>query len=323
MDYASDIDSDGIPLRRRRRGGVSFLVIATGTVCLAAAWILAATDPYSELAHRVVEVRAEGAPSAVDAVPLFELALNEDGTIEETAAAVERGPLPAGSAHPDRTLEASTEGPDAPAGAEGTTPATPPPAEARWRPVPHVLFDEPPMIPRSQLIGPQLAAPDVREAALDLDRAERRAVQRRLALAGHDAGVPDGVFGPVTREAIAAYQRNEGLAGTGYVEPATLALLAEQTEEAYRKALAADRRERSRRQRSGLAEAEIAPVPAPRETDGDGCRRSSDGSVIGHQGIGCDIRGLGEGFGRLLRGRRPGGTATAEFEPTPLAGYER
>lgn len=56
------------------------------------------------------------------------------------------------------------------------------------------------------------------EAALRLDVAERRRVQRALALLGHDPRGVDGVFGPGTRAAIRDWQAAEGLTVDGYLD---------------------------------------------------------------------------------------------------------
>ena len=66
------------------------------------------------------------------------------------------------------------------------------------------------------------------EAALDLDRGARRAVQRRLALLGfYDRGI-DGIFGRGTRAAISDWQERAGLEPTGYLDRAAMARLADQ-----------------------------------------------------------------------------------------------
>ena len=71
-------------------------------------------------------------------------------------------------------------------------------------------------------VGPNPAAV---EAALGLDESARRAVQRRLVAAGFAAGAPDGVFGPMTRAAIRAWQRSRGGSPSGYLDrPSALAL---------------------------------------------------------------------------------------------------
>ena len=56
------------------------------------------------------------------------------------------------------------------------------------------------------------------EAALGLDRAARRRIQRGLAEAGFDPGPADGVFGPATRTAIRGWQAARGMTSTGYLE---------------------------------------------------------------------------------------------------------
>ncbi|MEM1375527.1 MAG: peptidoglycan-binding domain-containing protein, partial [Pseudomonadota bacterium] len=55
------------------------------------------------------------------------------------------------------------------------------------------------------------------EAALNLDRAARRQVQRNLSDLGFNPRGIDGVFGPGTRAALVAWQRSRGLDATGYL----------------------------------------------------------------------------------------------------------
>ncbi len=69
------------------------------------------------------------------------------------------------------------------------------------------------------------ANPAAVEAALGLDESARRAVQRRLMSAGFAAGVPDGVFGPMTRAAIRAWQRSRGGTPSGYLDAASATAL--------------------------------------------------------------------------------------------------
>jgi hypothetical protein len=63
------------------------------------------------------------------------------------------------------------------------------------------------------------------EAALELVRDERRQVQRALNSLGHGVGPADGIFGPRTRKALAAYQRGQGLEPTGWLDAEQYKLL--------------------------------------------------------------------------------------------------
>lgn len=50
-------------------------------------------------------------------------------------------------------------------------------------------------------------------------------VQRALAAAGYYPGTPDGLIGPMTRQALAAWQRDHGLPITSAIDQPTLASL--------------------------------------------------------------------------------------------------
>ena len=90
------------------------------------------------------------------------------------------------------------------------------------------------------------------EAALGLGRDERREVQARLMLAGHDPRGIDGVFGPGTRAALSSWQAAEGLEPTGYLDAAALARLERGTEAEY--AAWAERQRREAEARRAAAE---------------------------------------------------------------------
>jgi hypothetical protein len=87
--------------------------------------------------------------------------------------------------------------------------------------------------------GPIVAPPplplafEFDEAALALTRAERREVQGRLNALGHAAGPTDGLFGPRSRAAIAAWQAAMGIAPTGFLDAAQLARLREVSARRY------------------------------------------------------------------------------------------
>lgn len=72
-------------------------------------------------------------------------------------------------------------------------------------------------------------ADEATEAALDMDRPKRREVQRRLTAAGANVGGADGIFGPMTRGGITAWQQRLGLPATGYLNQLQLELLTAST----------------------------------------------------------------------------------------------
>jgi peptidoglycan hydrolase-like protein with peptidoglycan-binding domain len=71
-------------------------------------------------------------------------------------------------------------------------------------------------------------APDRVEAALNLSRDERRAIQRDLTLLGRDTRGIDGIFGPGTRGAIRNWQRANAVPDTGYLDRDQIFQLASQ-----------------------------------------------------------------------------------------------
>lgn len=70
------------------------------------------------------------------------------------------------------------------------------------------------------------------EGNLNLSRADRKDVQRRLAMLGHDVCGIDGVFGTATRRAVGAWQTRLGQQSTGYLNGDDLAALRNGTEAA-------------------------------------------------------------------------------------------
>ena len=63
------------------------------------------------------------------------------------------------------------------------------------------------------------------EETLGLDRPMRRLIQQGLRNEGVDAGAPDGLFGPRTRDAIRRWQQARGVPATGYLDGAQAAAL--------------------------------------------------------------------------------------------------
>ncbi len=85
------------------------------------------------------------------------------------------------------------------------------------------------------------------EAALSLTRQDRREIQRRLKLAGHDPRGIDGIFGPKTRAAIGAWQAATGRPGSRYLDEEQVRALEAATKTAYADWLAAVERQRAAR----------------------------------------------------------------------------
>ncbi len=83
---------------------------------------------------------------------------------------------------------------------------------------------------QAQRSGP---ASETTETLLAWNRADRREVQVRVGLAGHDLGRPDGVFGRKTRAAVSDWQAANGLPVTGFFNPAQFAFLKSATNADY------------------------------------------------------------------------------------------
>ncbi len=174
-------------------------------------------------------------------------------------------------------------------------------------------------------VQPRVAASELTEDALALERARRIDVQRRLALAGFDPSGFDGTFGPRTRGAIADFQAAWGFPATGYLEAAVHADLNQRTEHAY---------QALRRQAAAAPSAapELAPIARERQLasagDDNRCARRSDGRIIERQSFACDLAGFGEQFvslGRNILNDEDGDTAeTAARTPlVPASGNDR
>lgn len=93
-----------------------------------------------------------------------------------------------------------------------------------------------PSVPSTPTTPPAPTAPPVTqveaeraEKALGLSIAERREVQLRLTLLGHDTKGTDGDFGQATRDAIRAWQRSQSDRITGYLTEAQIRALQRQT----------------------------------------------------------------------------------------------
>lgn len=97
------------------------------------------------------------------------------------------------------------------------------------------------------------------EARLNLSRAERRAIQENLSLLGYDTRGIDGVFGRGSRGAISAWQGDQDMEATGYLERRQINRLERQAkrkaeilaEEARRKQIALEEADRAFWESSG------------------------------------------------------------------------
>ena len=131
-------------------------------------------------------------------------------------------------------------------------------------------------------------ATEASEAALDLNRADRREIQIRLSLAGQEPGGADGIFGPRSREAIRDWQTASSLPASGFLDADQLGMLisdtdtayAEFLEEAAQPAASTSRQAQPRRKRSRVYRGR------------DGCLRYANGRIVPKQSIRCDARGL-------------------------------
>lgn len=221
----------------------------------------------------------------------------------------------ANAADPADTAGGAQAAPAATA-ADDATPDDGAPVIARYRLAAALALADRPAAypdPRAGMMDVQIAAltdPAVAadaETELALSAAERREIQVRLRLAGHDPKGIDGIFGPATRTALAGWQDETGLAATGYVTGPTLDRLAQATDSAYR-AYAAEvaRRAKARKLVAAMA------VPPARPVEEKGCARNASGEIAYGQTFQCDVQGLGESIGsvtsdlaRLLGGGAP------------------
>ena len=90
-------------------------------------------------------------------------------------------------------------------------------------------------------------SPEAAEAALELERTDRRAIQAGLATLGFDPGPADGLFGRKTRAALMAWQSAKGEEATGWLTAAEADALKAAGAEALRAKAEAERKERARR----------------------------------------------------------------------------
>lgn len=145
---------------------------------------------------------------------------------------------------------------------------------------------------------PVALSAELAEAALDLDPTTQRQVQQGLRVLGFDPRGVDGVFGPNTRLAIAKWQRAQGQAGTGYLEPGQRdQIIAESAPVIAQRA----RQRRAAERRVATVEIEKPAVPAARNAPE--CARDGRGTIIENQSFSCDLTVLQESLSDLFGGR--------------------
>ena len=81
---------------------------------------------------------------------------------------------------------------------------------------------------------PAQPTPEAIEAALSLERDERRLIQRGLASLGFDPGPADGLFGLRTRKALKKWQSSRKMAATGHLDAEVAKVLLTEAEAAVR-----------------------------------------------------------------------------------------
>ncbi|MEL6607663.1 MAG: peptidoglycan-binding domain-containing protein [Pseudomonadota bacterium] len=110
-----------------------------------------------------------------------------------------------------------------------------------------------------------VAEAEAREQALDLTRAERRAIQRNLSVLGFNTRGVDGIFGPGTRSAIGDWQTERGFGATGFLSGNQITVLRLQADV---------RRAEIKREEEARAEAELQADLALWEATGQGTREA-------------------------------------------------
>lgn len=121
--------------------------------------------------------------------------------------------------------------------------------------------------------------PEDNEKQLRLSRRDRREIQQRLKLAGHDPRGIDGVFGPATRAAIRSWQTSMSVPASGFIDERQKQALEGQTEEAYAELVKRLARERTQRR--------ATETRSGRYIDRNGCLREANGRVVPNFKLGC------------------------------------
>jgi uncharacterized caspase-like protein len=155
---------------------------------------------------------------------------------------------------------------------------------------------------RSAAAEPDLKEPGTAgtETGLKLAQRDRAEVQQRLKALGFDPGGASGQFGPGTRRALTNWQRTRGAPDTGFLTAGQREALRVQSEDDYRKLLAArpavERAVRPAAPRPPREAAEGRPAPAPAQAarpapQQGGASLGDVGNFLG--GVGNLVGGIG------------------------------
>ncbi|MGD0720459.1 MAG: caspase family protein [Roseiarcus sp.] len=155
---------------------------------------------------------------------------------------------------------------------------------------------DPPAANPTRVTSPAPAAPGAEvgtvdtERSLDLSAADRREIQQRLVVIGFYVGAASGVLGERTRAAIAEWQKARGASPTGLLGPVQLAALRADSEEAYRRFLAAAPPPAQRaRVQTAHRQTPLESAPPPRD---DGAASAAAGAFFGGVASGLILHGL-------------------------------
>lgn len=100
---------------------------------------------------------------------------------------------------------------------------------------------------------PEMSPQERAEIALGLSSREKRDMQRYLGVLGYDPRGVDGLFGPGTRAALRAWQRDNDMAQTGYFSEGSVAMIRDQGEARIARQKERERREEQERRQQDRA----------------------------------------------------------------------
>lgn len=98
---------------------------------------------------------------------------------------------------------------------------------------------------------------------IELSREETRRLQARLSILGHRPGAADGLMGPKTRGAVAAFQKDRGLSANGTLSAALLSEIENAVPETRVDRFLEEIERARRERRRSIAKAQTQQQPAP------------------------------------------------------------